>query len=161
MSITSAEAQAQNAKVLAVQSANLAALAAVTANGSAEALEKIAIKAVNEIKSMLSRPGTGAVYQHGNVTHQASAPGEPPAVDTGTYRNSWAWVSAGKGSSFYVDIGTPQVTGPILEFGSSRMAPRPHLRPAMEQVRATMQREIVEQVTKAQLSAIKKMQKFL
>lgn len=74
-------------------------------------------------------------------TYQASAPGEPPAVRTGTFRNSWQSkqkitndVSLGdNGVSVRSYIESSARTdnvkynlGSILENGTSRMAPRPY-----------------------------------
>lgn len=65
--------------------------------------------------------------------YTASAPGEPPAVRTGTFRNSWQ-PSAHKVFGSYIsriesdartDNGRHNL-GEILENGTSRMAPRPH-----------------------------------
>lgn len=69
--------------------------------------------------------------------YTASAPGEPPAVRTGTFRNSWqphAYSSHAFGGSTYwsrieSDVRTDNgqhTLGKILEEGTSRMAPRPH-----------------------------------
>lgn len=40
------------------------------------------------IKDVLSQPGSGEVYVRGQTKHTASAPGEPPAPNTGALRNS-------------------------------------------------------------------------
>ena len=88
------------------------------------------------------------IYKHkkGTATityrkYTASAPGEPPAVRTGTFRNSWQSkqkitndVSLGnKGVSVRSYIESAARTdnrkynlGSILEDGTSRMAPRPY-----------------------------------
>lgn len=65
--------------------------------------------------------------------YTASAPGEPPAVRTGTFRNSWqpeAYAAFGSyisriSSDVRTDNGQHNL-GEILEKGTSRMAPRPH-----------------------------------
>lgn len=65
--------------------------------------------------------------------YTASAPGEPPAVRTGTFRNSWqpeARVVFGSyisriSSDVRTDNGQHNL-GEVLENGTSRMAPRPH-----------------------------------
>lgn len=65
--------------------------------------------------------------------YTASAPGEPPAVRTGTFRNSWqpeahvvfgAYVSR-ISSDLRTDNGRYNL-GEILEEGTDRMEPRPH-----------------------------------
>lgn len=65
--------------------------------------------------------------------YTASAPGEPPAARTGTFRNSWqpeAHVVMGSYiSRITSDVRTENgryILGEILEEGTSKMAPRPH-----------------------------------
>ena len=65
--------------------------------------------------------------------YTASAPGEPPAVRTGTFRASWqpeARVAFGSYiSRISSDVRTDNgqhILGEVLEKGTSRMAPRPH-----------------------------------
>lgn len=80
------------------------------------------------VADLLSRPGTGRVYLRGkSVEHRASAPGEPPAPDTGRLRAS---------ITTEVVVGTAEVRGIItanteyaasLELGTERMRPRPFL----------------------------------
>lgn len=83
----------------------------------------------SNLKIGMAGPKSGALYPNG---HQASAPGEYPAIDTGALVNS---------------IGT-EMTGPLrgivyegqeyavhLEYGTVYMAPRPHMVPAVESVR--------------------------
>ncbi len=67
--------------------------------------------------------------RHGD--HIASAPGEPPAIDTGNLANSMSHQMIGPhegevtvGAEYSVD----------LEMGGSGMAPRPYLGPAVEKV---------------------------
>lgn len=76
-----------------------------------------------------SPPKTGRIYRRRGVTHQASAPGEPPATDTGRL------VQSGR-----VDTNAAEISGtiswstdyaPHLEFGTGKMAPRPYARPAL------------------------------
>lgn len=79
-------------------------------------------------KVLLSQPGTGRMYQRGKtVEHRASAPGEPPAPDTGRLRAS---------VSTEVIRGLDEVTGIVavnteyaaaLELGTEKMKARPYL----------------------------------
>src|SRR5690606_34035352 len=98
----------------------------------------------------LSRPGTGRVYRRRGVVHRASAPGEPPAVDTGALRASsgldtvGAAVRVGVGESYAEPLefgfvaGTQSpdiaVENPGLGVGIARplrvLQPRPFMRPA-------------------------------
>ena len=70
--------------------------------------------------------------RHGRY-YTASAPGEPPAVRTGTFRNSWQPSAHVVYGSYISRISSDVTTdngqhtlGEILEKGTSRMAPRPH-----------------------------------
>lgn len=67
--------------------------------------------------------------------YTASAPGEPPAVRTGNFRNSWQPDPrySGAFNSYWARIKSDARTdngqyilGELLEDGTSRMAPRPH-----------------------------------
>ena len=73
-----------------------------------------------------SEPAKGNTYYKGvnnDIEHVASAPGQPPAVDTGRLRASVDSVRpAGEPR---VLVGTPVDYAPFLEFGTSRMKPRP------------------------------------
>jgi HK97 gp10 family phage protein len=81
-------------------------------------------------KQGMQGPKSGAMY--GN--HQASAPGEAPAIDTGNLINSMDVSYENGGLTAY--IGPADVEyGIYLEFGTLHMAPRPFMTPAAEKVR--------------------------
>ena len=91
-------------------------------------------------------PRTGEEYPipgTSNATYTASAPGEPPAIREGIYRDSWQFSPAvPQGDVIRARAFTALTTedgkhllGEILEFGTHKMAPRPHVRPAMETAR--------------------------
>lgn len=76
-----------------------------------------------------SPPKTGRIYRRRGVEHQASAPGEPPASDTGRLIQSG-----------HVEHNAEELSGTAtwstnyaasLEFGTARMEPRPYARPAL------------------------------
>lgn len=81
------------------------------------------------IKTSFSEPKTGNVDSRG---HQASAPGEAPAIDDGTLAGS---VQAYMETDTKGGIGVSAEHGPHLEYGTSNMAPRPFMVPAAESVR--------------------------
>lgn len=66
--------------------------------------------------------------------YTASAPGEPPAVRTGTFRNSWQPIALTSGGVLFSsriesDVMTDNDKhnlGEVLEYGTKRIAPRPH-----------------------------------
>jgi HK97 gp10 family phage protein len=63
--------------------------------------------------------------------HQASAIGEPPAWDTGELAQNIAVEISGDGLEG--KVGTEKDHGLFLEYGTSKMAPRPWLKPSFEQ----------------------------
>lgn len=84
-------------------------------------------------KSILAGGKSGRIYRRRTVIHQASAPGEAPASDTGRLVNSInSYLDSTSLTSFVVaGRGTAQYAA-LLEFGTRKMAPRPFLFPALE-----------------------------
>jgi len=78
-------------------------------------------------------PKSGRTYKHGNVLHQASAPGQAPATDTANLVMS-AYTKKLSDSDY--ETGFTAEYAASLEFGTARILPRPFLRPAVEAVRA-------------------------
>ena len=66
------------------------------------------------------------------MTGGVSAPGEPPGVRTGNYRNSFTPSVTGGGESFVSKLTSGVLYGPFLEYGTSKMAPRPHCERILE-----------------------------
>lgn len=64
--------------------------------------------------------------------HRASAPGQYPAVDTGTFRASITTDVSRVGTRWEGRVGTADTRGRMLEFGTARMRPRPWLRPSLQ-----------------------------
>lgn len=88
------------------------------------------------VDNSLRQKGTGRVYKRGARTHTASAPGNAPASDTGRLRGA---------VDTQVTVTSREVIGTIsanteyalpLELGTSKMAARPFLRPAIEKNKA-------------------------
>lgn len=91
-------------------------------------LEDRVLRVENEVVRLLSQPGLGRQYGR----HRASAPGQPPAVDTGHYRASIRQDIGKDALGLYGDIGSDLRISVYLELGTRFMAPRPHLRPAID-----------------------------
>jgi hypothetical protein len=86
---------------------------------------------------------TGQIYRRGSISHQASAPGEAPATDTGRLISSIQhWVDS---DGLNIAIGTKLDYGSYLEFGTRNMVERPYIHPALEKNRTA----ILELITKA------------
>ena len=117
-----------------------------------EALDAIALVLLRSLKVEVSTPGRGRLYRlptartrrvalqqhHRRGTprlHRASAPGQPPTVDTGSYRESFAFarVSATKRR-----VGTDDKRATWFERGTLRMAKRPHFSVAFRKVEREM-----------------------
>lgn len=113
-------------------------------NRGIEALGREAALVEREIKQELSSTGRGRTYRRTNPsrTHQASAPGDAPAVDLGGYRASWRTEVIRKGSHVEMVVWSPfwRIFGRRLELGGwggrprGYIAPRPHVRPVLERL---------------------------
>lgn len=96
------------------------------------------LESVNEVRNTvletLSGDRSGRVYKVPGTskTYVASSPGQPPAVQLGDLRKSIKGGVEEEGGSIVGFVGTELPKGPMLEFGTSRMAARPWLRPSFE-----------------------------
>lgn len=103
-------------------------------------LERRALQVEAAQIRLLSHHGTGRIYKRRGRTHQASAPGRPPAVDTGHLRATVGHhVHQEPGVGLVADIGSganPAVPGTKVaewtEYGTRNMEPRPWLRPSLD-----------------------------
>ena len=75
--------------------------------------------------------------------YTASAPGEAPAVATGTLKTTYKFKMETTLPPMGI-IGSPQKYAPMLEYGTSRMKPRPHLKKAYDEKK----KEILEALGK-------------
>lgn len=147
--------QARNQKALARATRNLGEVLGGIGVGGKAGLADVGVVVTNRVRLKLSTPGTGRTYRRPGasgpsaVIHVASAPGKPPAVDTGRLRASYTWRTGVDARGAFVEIGTNVLYAPFLEFGTRRMAARPHLRPAVNELRkeivALIRRGIVEE----------------
>jgi len=98
----------------------------------AQALTESALVVQAEARqSILKGPKTGRVYvRRGRIRHRASAPGQPPASDTGTLARSIV-IDVDK-DKMTASVGSNVKYAPFLELGTSRMAARPFLKRALE-----------------------------
>lgn len=107
---------------------NLPKLSAELHEKARQIVEKVAFDVEAHMKASMAEPKTGAVYG----AHQASAPGEAPAIDTGNLVNSILIEMTGDLEAT-VSVGA-EYAAP-LELGTTTMAPRPFAGPAAEAVR--------------------------
>lgn len=159
MAGTSPQSQAANARATKRAVNNLAQVLGAIGVGGKDGLADVGVVAVNRIKRKLSTPGQGRMYRRVTVLHRASRPGDPPAPDTGLYRASWNWRTGVDSRGPYVEIGTNQKRGPWFEFGTRRMAPRPHLRPVVNELRAEITALVRKGVVAEQRNVIRRLPK--
>lgn len=88
------------------------------------------------VRLILNTPKSGRVYRRRGIEHQASAPGEAPASDTGTLVSRIHTDYSRIGELVGV-VRASAAHAPHLEYGTARIEPRPFMRPALVGVRAT------------------------
>ena len=79
------------------------------------------------LADILSQPGTGRAYSRGSVVHVASAPGQPPAPDTGQLRNSrdTEVLFTPEGVLGVISVNADHAAP--LQLGTDTIAPRPFI----------------------------------
>lgn len=96
-----------------------------------KAIVKTALEVRGDIVKKYQRgPKTGRIYERGNISHQASAPGEAPATDTGRLASSVEYKLRNR---FAATVGSNVVYGAYLEWGTRKIAPRPNWRIVVEE----------------------------
>lgn len=124
-----------------------------------EAAAKVGVLIVNEVKKLLSQPHGGPSYPAAPGRpggNPSSLPGEPPALQTGWLRSSYSSWKEGPGIVAIGSRGSPssgENYAGFLEFGTSKMAARPHLRPAVEKVKEMVPSTVAKEITTAQEAA--------
>ena len=115
----------------------------------------VALGAVNvqreAVKSIQEGGKSGVVYQKYNPrrVHQASAAGEPPASDTGLLASNISLDIDPDGLGASVDSRADYSS--FLEFGTSKMAARPFMQPALEVNRKKIKANMAEELKKSQV----------
>lgn len=91
-------------------------------------IRNVAFAIEAEMKQLMTGPKSGRQYRRGSRIHTASAPGEAPAVDTGFLINS-IQTTIKSDTEAVIEIPAEYAEG--LEFGTSKVAARPFVRPAI------------------------------
>lgn len=111
----------------------------------------VATEYANDVKRrMRDSPATGRIYKRGKTTHQASAPGEPPAPDTGDLLRHVMWRVRSDGDQWFAEVGNSLPYALYLEQGAAKgvvgksgriesvqwiLYPRPAWGPSLERMR--------------------------
>lgn len=117
---------------------NAAAFKQVVVKQAGRAIRGFTRGIVARMKALMRQPKTGRISTFRGRRHQASAPGEAPAIRSGrlfrSIRESFPDAQTG-----IIEIDTPYAA--FLEQGTSRgLAPRPFVRPAIKTVREQFNR---------------------
>lgn len=91
-------------------------------------------------------PRTGRVYTFRGRKHQASAPGEVPANRTGKLANSVGYLVSGHDD---MQVGEEAEYAGFLEHGTRNMAPRPHLRVAVNETQTQVMNTLIKFIGEA------------
>ena len=117
-------------------------------------MSRCALLSANELRNsanlVLRGSRGGRSYRRipgGRSTYTASAPGEPPAVRSGTLRVSWTLTTEGGGMRYKAAIESPTHYAGYLEEGTRKMAPRPFKEKIQEKA-APRIRQIIRQIMK-------------
>ena len=94
-----------------------------------------------------SAPHTGKPYRHDGANFTASAPGGPPAKETGDLIDSIKLVPAPAGLGVLVVAEGAKAAA--LEFGTHHMPARPYLRPTVERVAQGETKKFADILTQA------------
>lgn len=109
------------------------------------------------IRLILDTPKTGWLYFRAGISkvsksgasfsggHRASAPGEAPASDTGTLV-SRINVDYSRLGELVGIVRSSAEHAPYLEYGTAKMEPRPHMRPALANQQRNINRAVAEEI---------------
>ena len=116
---------------------------AETARAVRATAQAIRNDAIISVKSHLS---AGKVYTRGTVKHVASKPGSPPNQDRGTLTRN---IRVTMNDDLTADISSNAPYSAALEFGTSNMAARPFMTPAVEGQRVKHKERLQKAIMRA------------
>ena len=93
------------------------------------ALHEAGSENLENIRNLMSEKKTGRIYSIGGLEHQASAPGEAPAIRSGLLKRSLFYTVT---SDQFLYIGADTRYAGYLEDGTILMQARPYLRRSAE-----------------------------
>ena len=116
---------------------------AETARAVRATAQAIRNDAITAVKSHLS---AGKVYTRGTVKHVASKPGSPPNQDRGTLTRN---IRVTMNDDLTADVSSNAPYSAALEFGTSNMAARPFMTPAVEGQRVKHKERLQKAIMRA------------
>ena len=112
---------------------NFSEIAARLAPESAEIVAETLAEIDTTVQVGMAAGGGGRIYIRRGRAHQASSPGNMPARDLGALSASLQTeLVPGKAKGYYYTV---MDYGVYLEYGTSKMAPRPFMTPSAERAR--------------------------
>jgi hypothetical protein len=121
-------------------SATLAAVRAGVVTGLQRGVEALRAEATSLV---LNTPKTGRFYGK----HQASAPGEPFASDTGDLLASAS--TSVDPAALTANLNYSSDHAAAMEYGTAKIAPRPYARPSIVNTRDAITADIAEEIGRA------------
>lgn len=110
-----------------------------------QAVRKAGLDVQANAQTSMAGGKSGKTYKRpGGKTHQASAPGETPAVDSGDLAGSFETEMDGQLTSV---VRVTSDHAAVQELGGKKQAARPYLRPALEKVKPTLV-DAIEKIVK-------------
>jgi hypothetical protein len=97
-------------------------------------------------KENMAAPKHGRAYRRGSVVHVASAPGESPAIDTGTLANSIRTVRL---SPLRYAVQASTIYARLLFQGTTHIQPRPYLEPEARELLPQINDEVAQAIRRA------------
>jgi hypothetical protein len=110
------------------------------------ALKKAVYDIHNHLVKKLSGSRSGRTYKVAGTkrTYTASAPNQAPATRTGDLRTSYRPVVEGTGFFAKGIVGSPLDYSVFLEYGTRKMAKRPHLRQSFDETKSEWLKHFVD-----------------
>jgi HK97 gp10 family phage protein len=140
--ISFTEADSNYRNILKILIAERATNVALTA-----AWKEVGSLLTNKLRYMIRNgPRTGRVYTFRGRKHQASAPGEVPANRTGRLANSVGYEATGHHT---LRFGEEAEYAGYLERGTRKMAPRPHLGVAVNDMQTVTMNTLIKFIDEA------------
>jgi HK97 gp10 family phage protein len=108
-----------------------------------------ATKSHSHMARLIRSPKNGRLYKRKTVVHRSSAPGEAPANDTGNLLSSISHVQNEDRNGVVSSIvKVKALYGKWLEYGTSKMAERPFVRPTKEYIEPIFKEYIISRLRK-------------